>query len=137
MVASLYKLILHLAGSYCLVAAHGSLLSFKLLGILKHEPSILQVFSKAAFETHGRYFRSLLFSSERKSGHKHLLRFCFILPPAEAMDELARWLAAVMVLIDVIGTYKLSPEQKKRADKVRGCSHLQMQNAPSSVLVCI
>ena len=78
-----------------------------------------QVFGRAAFETQGKYFRSLLFSSERKSGHKHVLRFCLSLPPEGAMEDLSRWMAAVMTFIDAIGTYKLSPEQRKRAEKVR------------------
>ena len=51
------------------------------------------------------------------------------------MASLARWMTAVMTFIDAVGTYKPSPEQKKRAEKVRTPScgkspyqlvHLQM-----------
>ena len=60
----------------------------------------------------------MLFSSERTAGHRHMLKFTFNLPPESEMEELARWLAAVMTFIDAVGTYKMPPEQRKRAEKV-------------------
>ena len=78
----------------------------------------MQVLGSTAFEVQGKLFRSLLFSSERMTGHKHMLKFTFNLPPEDQMEDLARWLAAVMTFIDAVGAYKMPPEQRKRAEKV-------------------
>lgn len=49
-----------------------------------------------------------------------LLRFSFNLPWAnDNMADMARLLQAVMLFIDVVGQYKMSPEQLKRGAKVR------------------
>ncbi|KAK9811206.1 hypothetical protein WJX73_010422 [Symbiochloris irregularis] len=92
--------------------------SSTLYDLLSHD-LIDQVFGKAAFETQGRYFQSLFFTSERSKGHKLLLKFSLTLPPEAQMEELSRWMSAVMVFIDAVGTYKLSSEQTKRAQKAR------------------
>lgn len=48
-----------------------------------------------------------------------LLRFSFNLPDTnDAMQDIAKLLAAAVLFIDVVGQYKLSPEQQKRATKV-------------------
>ena len=39
-------------------------------------------------------------------------QFSFRLPPAEHMAELLPWMQAAMQMIDLLGSYKLKPEQK-------------------------
>ncbi len=43
-----------------------------------------------------------------------IAQFSFVLPPAEQMDKLGRWMTAAMVFIDTLGNYKMKPEQKVR-----------------------
>lgn len=51
-----------------------------------------------------------------------LLRFSFNLPSNNgSMEDMARLLQAVMLFIDVVGQYKMSPEQLKRGAKVGVC----------------
>lgn len=81
-----------------------------------------QVFGQAAFEAKGKYFRLLHFTSEQTYGDKDqraVLRFSFRLPPVEQMQEVSRLVSAVGVFVDVVGNYKLSPDQRKRAEKLR------------------
>ena len=81
----------------------------------------LQVFGPTAFEAQGKYFRLLHFTSEQSYGDKDqraVLRFSFRLPPIERMEELTRLISAVGVFVDIVGNYKLTPDQKKRAEKV-------------------
>lgn len=82
----------------------------------------MQLFGKAAWEAHGKYFRMLHITSEQAYGSKDqkaVLRFSFHLPPPDRMEELTRLLSAAIALIDIVGAYKLSPDMKKRAEKVR------------------
>lgn len=41
-----------------------------------------------------------------------IAQFSFALPPADQMEKLSRWMAAAMVFIDLLGNYKMKPEQK-------------------------
>ena len=41
-----------------------------------------------------------------------MAQFSFRLPPAEHMAELLPWMQAAMHMIDLLGSYKLKPEQK-------------------------
>lgn len=93
-----------------------------------HSPSAaaVQIFSRAAFEKHGKYFRYLHFTSEQSFGPKDqraVLRFSFQLPPKQRMEELARLMTMVGVFIDIVGSYKLTPDMKKRAEKVQAPQH--------------
>jgi len=86
------------------------------------EGIVEQVFGQAAFEAQGRYFRLLHFTSEQAYGDKDqraMLRFSFRLPPEGDMQQLTRLLSAVGVFVDIVGNYKLTPDQRKRAEKVR------------------
>ena len=81
----------------------------------------MQVFSQQAFASHGQHFRLLHFSSEQSYGsedQRAVLRFQFALPEAGKMYELTKLLSAVVVFVDVIGNYKMTPDMKKRAEKV-------------------
>jgi hypothetical protein len=40
------------------------------------------------------------------------VQFSFLLPPAEEMESLNRLMTAAMVFIDLLGNYKMKPEQK-------------------------
>lgn len=48
-----------------------------------------------------------------------VLRFSFTLPPRERMAELGKLMSVAMHFIDVVGMYKLKPEQRLRAEKLR------------------
>jgi len=39
-------------------------------------------------------------------------QFSFTLPPADLMSELLPWMQAAMHMLDLLGSYKLKPEQK-------------------------
>ena len=81
------------------------------------DPKILQLLSSSGPQaTSLKYFRSMHFSSENsESSHKRILRFIFKLPPAGQMDQLSRLMDLIPTFIDVVGTYKLPAELKKRA----------------------
>ncbi len=48
-----------------------------------------------------------------------VLRFSFALPPRDRMAELGKLTSAAMHFVDAVGTYKLKPEQRLRAEKLR------------------
>ena len=48
-----------------------------------------------------------------------VLRFSFALPPRDRMAELGKLMSAAMHFVDAVGTYKLKPEQRARAEKLR------------------
>ena len=48
-----------------------------------------------------------------------VLRFSFALPPRDRMGELGKLMSAAMHFVDSVGTYKLKPEQRLRAEKLR------------------
>lgn len=48
-----------------------------------------------------------------------VLRFSFALPPRGRMAELSKLMSAAMHFVDAVGTYKLKPEQRQRAEKLR------------------
>lgn len=81
------------------------------------DPKILQLLSSAGPHASSlKYFRSMHFSSENsESSHKRVLRFTFKLPPAPQMGEISRLMDLIPTFIDVVGTYKLPAELKKRA----------------------
>lgn len=81
-----------------------------------------QIFGQKAFGFHGKYFRLLHFTSEQSYGPKDqraVLRFSFKLPPLDQMKHLTKLISSVGVFVDVVGNYKLSPDQRKRAEKLR------------------
>ena len=41
-----------------------------------------------------------------------IAQFSFALPPPEEMEKLSRWIMAAMVFIDLLGNYKMKPDQK-------------------------
>ncbi|CAL5221103.1 g3236 [Coccomyxa viridis] len=83
-------------------------------------PELLeQVFGKEAFAKVGKYFRALRFTCEGEGKHKLVAQFSFALPPAEQMGELLPWMQAAMHMLDLLGSYKLKPDQKAKALKAR------------------
>jgi hypothetical protein len=63
-----------------------------------------------------KYFRSMHFTSENgESSHKRVLRFVFKLPAPDQMEALSKLMDLVPTFTDIVGTYKLPPELKKRA----------------------
>lgn len=48
-----------------------------------------------------------------------VLRLSFALPERERMAELGKLMTAAMHFIDAVGSYKLRPEQRLRAEKLR------------------
>jgi hypothetical protein len=47
-----------------------------------------------------------------------VLRFSFYLPPPDNMLDLNRIMTATMMFIDMVATYRLKPDQSKRATEV-------------------
>ncbi len=81
----------------------------------------VQIFGRAAFAAHGKYFRLLHFTSDQSYGptdQRAVLRFSFALPPAESMQDLTRLLSSVAAFTDILGNYKPSPDMRRRAEKV-------------------
>lgn len=67
-----------------------------------------------------KYFRSLHFTNEcAEGGHKRVLRFTFAIPKPSNMADLAPLMALVPLFIDLVGSCKLSPELRKKAEAVR------------------
>ncbi len=63
-----------------------------------------------------KLFRYLHFTSESsESSHKMVLRFAFKIPPSDQMDSLKGLMDLVPMFIDIVGTYKLPPDLKRRA----------------------
>ena len=104
------------------------------------------MFSREAFQAHGHWLRYLHFTTESSGDHKEarllfvgccpasgqvmrlvnprpaccqVLRFSFALPPRDRMAELGKVMSAAMHFVDAVGTYKLKPEQRLRAEKLR------------------
>jgi hypothetical protein len=62
-----------------------------------------------------KYFRSLHFTSENPEGsRKSVLRFIFKLPQPAEMDAISKLMDSVPLFIDVVGTYKLPVDLKRR-----------------------
>lgn len=106
--------------------------------LLNTEPAIAKAFAL-------KWFRSALISSEDTSSRepggdsssngngngaggeasssskppRHQLRFVFALPPREQREEINQLMAAVFLLVDLVGSYKMPPEVKKRAQELR------------------
>ena len=55
---------------------------------------------------------SLLCSRLRLYACVQVAQFSFTLPPADLMSELLPWMQAAMHMLDLLGSYKLKPEQK-------------------------
>ena len=100
---------------------------------------LLQIFSQDAFATHGKYFRLLHFTSEQSYGpqdQRAVLRFSFKLPTISKMHELTKLLSAVAAFTDILGNYKLSPDMKKRADKVNMQKIVGCVDLPIDTIKC-
>ncbi|KXZ41395.1 hypothetical protein GPECTOR_496g451 [Gonium pectorale] len=80
------------------------------------DPRVAEVFSNPA---HLRLFRSLLVTSDASGPNRRLLRLVLAMPGEGDMKALGPLLAMLPALIDIVGTYKLSPEHKKRAQEAR------------------
>ncbi|KAL4424643.1 hypothetical protein ABPG77_002261 [Micractinium sp. CCAP 211/92] len=84
-------------------------------------PQLLDLaFSKEAFESLRPYFRYLHITSDAPDGpHAPVVRLSFVLPPQGDHATLNKFLALALLLADLLGSYKLSPEQEKRAREAR------------------
>lgn len=84
-------------------------------------PQLLDLaFSKDAFQALRPYFRYLHVTSDAPDGpHPQVVRLSFALPPRGDAATLDRFLVLVLLLVDLLGSYKLSPEQEKRAREAR------------------
>jgi hypothetical protein len=77
-------------------------------------PQLLDlVFSKEAFQPLRPYFRYLHITSEAPEGHKQVIRQSFVLPPAGERTVLPRLLTLACLLIDLMGSYRLSPGEQQ------------------------
>lgn len=85
------------------------------------DPKMQQMFSfNGASATSLKYFRSMHLTSENSEGsHKQVLRFIFKLPSVNEMGALSGLMELVPLFIDVVGTYKLPTDLKKRAIDAR------------------
>ena len=45
-----------------------------------------------------------------------IAQFSFTLPPVEQMGELLPWMQAAMYMLDMLGSYKMKPDQKVRSN---------------------
>jgi len=87
-------------------------------------------FGPAAFDAVGHYFRFLHVTSEYAFGeHRQKVHVSFSLPPAEDIATLDRFMNFVTFVIDILGAYKLNPEQTKRATDARAKAETQRPNA--------
>ncbi|KAK9839733.1 hypothetical protein WJX84_000415 [Apatococcus fuscideae] len=103
------------ADKFVVLAEHSGL-----VGDLIPDAAVEHVFSRPAYSAVGKYFRYLHITSELPGpGHKQMIRFCFQLPPADQMDVSSTLMSLVMALVDIVGSYKLGADQKKRAEKAR------------------
>ncbi|KAI7840816.1 hypothetical protein COHA_005462 [Chlorella ohadii] len=83
-------------------------------------PQLLDLaFSKEAFQSLRPYFRYLHITSDAPEGHKQVIRLSFVLPPPGEGTVLPRLLTLACLLVDLMGSYRLSPEQQKRAADAR------------------
>ncbi|KAK9822527.1 hypothetical protein WJX74_001571 [Apatococcus lobatus] len=100
---------------FVVLAEHSGLVSD-----LIPDTAVEHIFSRPAFSSVGKYFRYLHVTSELPgASNKRMLRFCFQLPAEERMDASSTLMSFVMVMIDIVGNYKLTADQKKRAEKAR------------------
>mmetsp|Transcript_16388 Transcript_16388/g.35447 ORF Transcript_16388/g.35447 Transcript_16388/m.35447 type:complete len:430 (-) Transcript_16388:945-2234(-) len=85
------------------------------------DPKIQQMFNFSGPNAQAlKYFRFMLFTSENSEGsYKHVLRFGFALPKPEQMSTIARLMEMVPLFIDVVGSYKLPVDLKKKAIDAR------------------
>lgn len=98
------------------VMAESSEVFYDLVG----EQFVEQIFGEAAYDAVGKYFRYLHFTSEMVgASHKNVLRFSFVLPPSKRMEEISKLMAMVPKFVDIVGTYRLSAEARKKAEKNR------------------
>eukprot|EP00193_Tetraselmis_chui_P013432 CAMPEP_0177787980 /NCGR_PEP_ID=MMETSP0491_2-20121128/21835_1 /TAXON_ID=63592 /ORGANISM="Tetraselmis chuii, Strain PLY429" /LENGTH=457 /DNA_ID=CAMNT_0019309473 /DNA_START=276 /DNA_END=1649 /DNA_ORIENTATION=- len=71
-----------------------------------------------AWEAAGQYLQSVVVSSENAEGsHKKLIRIVYKLPPPKNLPALAKALSSLPAIIDAVGSYKMSAETKRRAEK--------------------
>lgn len=75
-----------------------------------------------------RWLRTGLVSSEVVPGSnppQPRVSFTFALPPLDKLEELNTLLSCVFLLVDLLGSYKMSPEMKKRATELRAKLQLE------------
>lgn len=86
-------------------------------------PQLLELaFGRDAFLAVKPYFRFLHITSELPEDagpHKQVVRLSFSLPPEGDTATLNKFLVTVLLLADLLGSYRLSPEQQKRAAEAR------------------
>ena len=85
----------------------------------KHVSSAVLVMYAASDVTPGLSRAMLRCCSRSRRRWVQALQFLFALPPGHSPALLNHMLGLVMVYIDLLGGYKLGPEQKKRSEKVR------------------
>ena len=84
-------------------------------------PTVMDLaFGPAAFPELQRYFRYIHATSEYAHGdHRQMVRLSFTLPPPGSPATLDRFVSLAAAVVDSLGTYKLTPEQAKRAADAR------------------
>ncbi|KAJ9518859.1 hypothetical protein QJQ45_026142 [Haematococcus lacustris] len=85
------------------------------------EPKLQQALSpEGAHAKVLKYLRCIHITSEASTGsHKRVLTLTLALPPAHAMADITPLVALLPLLIDLVGTYKLSPDLKRKAEVAR------------------
>lgn len=102
----------------------------KLVVYAEHSSVFYDVFSdtrlqqlfaaEGPYKSNFKYFRSMHVTSENSEGsYKRVLKFTYALPPPGEMASLAILVALIPMMIDFVGTYKLSPEAQKKAIEAR------------------
>lgn len=78
-------------------------------------------------------FRYLHFSSDYLEGnHRHVLRFSFRIPPDQDMTQLEPLIALAFHFIDVVGSYKMPQELRKKAVEARTKKEVEATQDQSS-----
>lgn len=117
----------HLVGKWNSAKLHVAAEHSSMFYDLFSDAKLAQVFSHPSLADQMRHFRYLLVTSENSEGsHKRLLQLQFALPAKDDMKGVAALMGLVPHLIDLVGTYKLSVEQKKRAVDSRAKSDSQV-----------
>eukprot|EP00899_Mesostigma_viride_P005533 jgi/Mesvir1/14981/Mv14643-RA.1 len=84
------------------------------------------VFGSKPFEKLAKYFLYLHFTDQGpEPENPRLLRFAFLLPPADKMDDISTLVKMVPHFIETIGRYKLSAPGRKAAEAARAKVQLQ------------
>lgn len=85
------------------------------------DPKLQQLFNPSGPHAASlKLLRSIHFTDSNSEGsHKQVLRFIFRVPPPGQMDLLTRLMELVPLFIDLVGSYKMTSDLKKRALEAR------------------